>query len=237
MVIHTQALSDVDQCELEPAAANAQNVQTTANLVQALAEHGAFLVQMSTDYVFDGTKGALYDETDPPHPINVYGQSKLEAERLALGSPRAVVVRTSTLFGAGRMNFCDHIISRVQAGESVDAFIDQVTSPTSTEDLAGGIADLIAALPPSLSLPQERVFHLVNEGSCSREAFAQRVVELLGCSPALIRSIRMADQQRPAPRPAYSGLRMGNLPGIIGRALQPWDHALHAYLRQRRLLN
>src|SRR3989338_5380411 len=101
VVIHTQALSDVDRCEREPQLAFQMNVQTTANLVEAVRGTKALLVYLSTDYVFDGRKGSAYVEADPTHPISVYGRSKLDGEQVALSRDRAVVARPSTLFGAG----------------------------------------------------------------------------------------------------------------------------------------
>ena len=183
--------------------------------------------------VFDGMKGAPYDENDTPNPLSVYGRSKLEAEQLVLRYPRSVVVRPSTLFGSGRMNFCDHIVSRVTAGQAVEAFIDQVTSPTYTEDLAVGIAELSVAVWSSRDVAWPRTYHIANAGSCSRVAFAHRVAELLGCSRDLIQGIPMARQQRPAPRPANSALTTIQLASVIRRTLRPWDDALQAYLRQR----
>ena len=229
LVIHTQALSDVDRCELEPDAARAQNVGATASLLRALER--AWLVQISTDYVFDGTKGTPYDENDEPRPVSVYGRMKLDAERLALGYPRAVVVRPSTLFGPGRANFCDTIVARLRAGEPVEAFADQVTSPTYTVDLAEGLEALCAALGRA-DEPPARVVHVANAGGCSRVTFARRIAELIGGSPELVRPIPMAAQRRPARRPAYSALTTIHLARLIGRTLRPWDDALRAYLGQ-----
>ncbi len=195
------------------------------------------LVYVSTDYVFDGTKGAPYDEADPPHPINVYGRSKLDGERVALTYPRAIVARTSTLFGEGRMNFCDQIVTRVQAHQPIEAFVDQVTSPTYTKDLAEGLADLSLTLVRSSELREPRTFHLANAGGCSRVALAHRVAELLGQSRELIRPVPMASQRRAAVRPAYSALTTRHLSHVIGRTLRPWDDALHVYLRQRHWVN
>ena len=238
-VIHTQALSDVDRCELEPEAARAQNVDATANLLQALSRaqapgggDRALLVYVSTDYVFDGAKGTPYDEEDEPRPISVYGRSKREAEQLALGYPRGVVVRPSTLFGPGRANFCDTIVARLRAGEPVEAFSDQVTSPTYTVDLAEGLEALCAALGGAGTPPPARVVHVANAGGASRVAFAQRIAALIGGSPDLVRPIPMAAQGRPAARPAYSALTTIHLARLIGRRLRPWDDALHAYLHQ-----
>lgn len=233
VVIHAQALSDVDQCEREPDVAHAQNVQTIAHLIHALRPHEPLLVHLSTDYVFDGVKGAPYEEGDEPKPISVYGASKLEAEGLVLGYRRSVVVRPSTLFGPGRMNFCDHIISRLTAKQEVEAFTDQVTSPTYTEDLAIAIGELCAVLLRSWNTQQPRILHMANAGAISRVAFATRVADLLGCSRELIQGIPMASQRRPARRPPYSALTTIHLKRVIGRTLRPWDDALQAYLRQR----
>jgi len=236
LVIHTQALSDVDRCELEPILAESLNVTAIRNLLQALTGSRAVVLYVSTDYVFDGTKGAPYDERDEPRPISAYGRSKLAGERVVLGVPRTIVARTSTLFGAGRMNFCDHIVGRLTAGEPVEAFADQVTSPTYSDDLADGLARLGTAAMESWHDRGPRVFHVANAGGCSRVDFATRVAELLRAPRTLIRRISMAQQRRPAQRPAYSALTTVHLTQVIGRVLRPWDDALAAYLRQRRLL-
>ena len=237
IVIHAQALSDVDRCEQDPVAANAQNADAIANVVRAVEHSRALVVYVSTDYVFDGTKGAPYDEADTPHPINVYGRSKLNGERIVLEYPRGIVVRTSTLFGEGRMTFCDAIVTRLRAQQPVEAFLDQVTSPTYTEDLAQGLADLSLTLVRSRELQGPRTFHVANAGGCSRVELAHRVAELLGQSRDLIRPVPMASQRRVAARPAYSAFTTRHLSRIIGRTLRPWDDALHAYLRQRHWLN
>jgi dTDP-4-dehydrorhamnose reductase len=236
VVIHTQAMSDVDRCEQEPSLAEAMNVRTTAHLVEALRDSGALLMHLSTDYVFDGRKRRPYDETDTPNPLSVYGRSKLEGERVALGYTPSLVIRPSTLFGPGRMNFCDQIVLRVRANQPVEAFTDQQTSPTYTEDLAEAIAELVRGDRATAALPA-RILHIANADGCSRVEFAQRTVGLLGKSAALIQAIRMAEQRRPAPRPAYSVLTSRHLPALLKRILPPWDNALERYLRQRHWIN
>ena len=236
LVVHAQALSDVDRCEREPDEARAQNLLTTERLVEALKGRGTLLIHVSTDYVFDGTKGAPYDEDDVPHPLGVYGATKLEAERAALRHERSIVARTSTLYGPARTNFCDYVISRMRVGQPVDAFTDQVTSPTFVEDLARGLEELGVALWHRRDNEWPRLVHLANAGACSRVEFADRIATLLGVSPALVRRISIADQKRPAPRPAYSALTSVHLPHLIRRTLRPWDQALQAYLQQRHRL-
>ena len=235
VVIHTQAQSDVDRCELEPAEAQAQNVETTAHVVEALRSTATWLVHVSTDYVFDGTKGSPYDERDIPNPISVYGRTKLEAERVVLGYTRGIIVRPSTLFGPGRESFCDRVIQAALDGTTVDAFTDQATSPSYTEDVAEALGEMIGGLDHGGQVTF-RIVHVANAGGCSRLAFAHRIADLLGRPRNNIRAVPMAEAKRPAPRPATSILTTTVLPTLIGRGLRSWDEALHAYLRQRRLL-
>ena len=229
------------------------NVETTAHLVRALGARPAVLLYVSTDYVFDGEQGRPYDEHDAPRPVSVYGRSKLEGEREALRHPRAVVIRPSTLFGPGRMNFCDAVVRALQEGGTIEAFTDQTTSPTYTEDFAAMARELITALtrpaPTPNSVPgvesggarlvwgpASRVVHLTNAGHASRVEFAHRVADLLGRSREAVRPIRMADQRRPARRPACSALTSTELMPLTGRMMRPWDDAVRAYLQQRRWL-
>ncbi len=233
-VIHCQAESNVDRCEQDPSAAWAHNVEATGHLrsvLEALGGELPVLIQLSTDYVFSGTKDAPYAEDDPPDPISVYGRSKAEAERQALAYERAAVVRPSTLFGPGRMNFCDHVLQQLAGGQPVEAFEDQVTSPTYTEELAAALEEFAAAVWASRQDRWPRIVHAVNAGSCSRVAFARKIAQLVGAPPELIRPIPMAAQRRPAARPAHAVLEVKRLPQVIGHALRPWEEALAAYVR------
>ncbi len=236
-VIHTQALSDVDRCELEPQEAQRQNIQTAESLRRALETRSNLLIALSTDYVFDGSKGSPYDECDEPHPLSVYGKTKLAGERVILSYPQGYVVRTSTLFGPGRMTFCDALVDHVRHGEPIEAFVDQTTSPTYTDDLAEAIHALLEAIAASAPGGLPRLYHVTNSGSASRVEFAERVAAALGQGTALIRPIRMQDQHRPAPRPVCSALASRHLARVIGRTLRPWHEALSAYLNRPPSLN
>jgi dTDP-4-dehydrorhamnose reductase len=237
VVIHAQALSDVDRCQREPELAEAMNVWPVTHLVRTLGETGGTLLFLSTDYVFDGAKGGPYDEEDQPNPLSVYGASKRRGEGVALGYPRAAVIRLSTLFGPARMNFCDHVAQSLQAGRAVEAFADQVTSPSYTEDVAEAIAELVAALgKDGVAAWPSRILHVANAGGCSRLAFASRIAELVGGSREHVRPIRMTDQARPAPRPRDSSLSSRYLHHLVRRPLRSWQDALQAYLSRRRWL-
>lgn len=233
VVIHTQALSDVDRCEQEPREAERMNVQTMEHLCRALEEGEPLLLALSTDYVFDGVKGRPYDEQDEPKPLSVYGRTKLAGEQRALRYAKGYVIRPSTLFGVGRMNFCDAIVQHVQRGEPIEAFVDQTTSPTYSDDLAEGIDALIHAMAGASLQDLPRLYHVTNAGWATRVEFAKRVAALLKQDDSLIQAVPMHHQHRPAPRPPYSALVSRHLAHVIGRTLRPWDEALQAYLRQR----
>jgi dTDP-4-dehydrorhamnose reductase len=234
IVVNSQALADVDLCERDPALAHAQNVETTARLVAAVSQAGVGLLHISTNYVFDGRKGAPYEERDRPNPMNVYGATKLAAEQLVLAAPRGLIVRTSTLFGPDKMNFCDHIVAQASAGRPVDAFEDQCMSPTYTEDVALAVRELVERLAGGNGPPEQRIVHVANEGGASRVEFARHVMALVGAAPALVNPVTMASQRRSAPRPPYSVFTTTALVSLIGRRLPRWDDALVRYLRQRR---
>jgi len=236
VVVHTQALSDVDRCEQEPEEAQRLNVHTVDHLCRALETSQPLLLALSTDYVFDGRKGRPYDEEDAPNPLSTYGRTKVAGERLARRYAKGYVIRPSTLFGTGRVNFCETVVQRVQRGEPVEAFADQTTSPTYTADLAEGIEALITAMGTSLR-NRPRLYHMTNAGSATRVDFAKRVAAWLNQDGSLIRAVAMRDQHLSAPRPAYSALASRHLAHVIGRTLRPWDDALHAYLRAQHWIN
>ncbi len=238
LIIHAQALADLDQCEDHPLLAQRMNVEAVEHLCRVAEERTIGVIMISTNCVFDGAKDRPYDEADAPYPISVYGRTKVAGERLLLRSPRNAVVRTSLLFGAGarRENFCETVIRGAREGRPVEAFVDQVVSPTSTEDMAEGLVWLLRVLQGH-ARGTPHLYHLVNAGTCSRVELANRIVELLGGSLTLVKPIRMADQGRPAKRPANATLTSRWLTAVTGRSLRSWDEALQAYLKQRHLLN
>jgi dTDP-4-dehydrorhamnose reductase len=230
-VIHAQAQSDVDVCEQQPELADRQNVQTAEHLCRALAQRDAVVIGISTDYVFDGAKGRPYDEQDACRPLNVYGRTKVAVEALVRELPRGIVARVSTLFGPDRLNFCGFAAARLAAGAPVEAFSDQVTSPTYTVDLADGLAALIQAAQQRRGSVLPGTVHVVNQGSCGRVELARTVAELVGAPLELVRPVPMAAQRRPAPRPPYSALADTQFRTLVGRSLRGWQDALCEYLR------
>jgi dTDP-4-dehydrorhamnose reductase len=219
-IINAAAFNDVDGAEIAEAAAFAVNARGPANLAGAAAAVGAGLVHISTDYVFDGTKGRAYTEDDRPNPLGVYGRSKYQGERSVLESTASVcVLRTAWLYGVHGKNFVKAILERAKEGRPLEVVADQVGSPTSTRDLAEAINRLIRT-------PARGLFHVANAGACSRFEFAKAIVR----GAVEVRPITSAQAARRAPRPANSALTSVRWEAAGLPPLRPWQVALDDFL-------
>ncbi|WP_322800893.1 dTDP-4-dehydrorhamnose reductase [Thermoflexus sp.] len=218
VILHAAAIADVDRCESDPDLAFRVNTVGTACLAAAAHEIGATLIFISTDYVFDGTKGTPYTEFDAPNPINIYGRSKWMAEEAVRTlCPRHFIVRTAWLFAPWGRHFVTQTVERIQRGEPVGG-IAQTSSPTSVLDLARGLLRL-------LEYPAYGVYHMVNHGAASRYEMARVILSMLGRNPE--EAIRLsAVSGRRAPRPDRTPLRNYVLE-LQGRdPMRPWTEAL-----------
>jgi dTDP-4-dehydrorhamnose reductase len=202
IIVHAGAWTAVDACESDPERAWRVNCMGTRHVAEAAAGAGAHLVYVSTDYVFDGTSSAPYVEWDDPHPLGVYGRSKLGGEREVLaGAPGACVVRTSWVCGPHGSNMVKTIL-RLAATEKQLKFVDDQTGcPTFTGDLANMIVRLAVERRPGL-------FHVTNQGPTTWYQFARDVLVSAGRDPAMVTPVASGDLRppRPAPRPANSVL-------------------------------
>jgi dTDP-4-dehydrorhamnose reductase len=206
VVVNCAAWTAVDACESDPERAFAANGMAVRWIAEACDRTGAHLLQVSTDYVFDGTLDRPYHEFDRPNPLGVYGASKLAGEREALVLGRAAaIVRTSWVSGAHGSNIVRTILRLLAAGDDTPgrlAFVDdQRGCPTFTADLA----------PMLRRLALDRrggVHHVTNQGAVSWFQFARAVAETAGHDPDVVRPIATAelDPPRPAPRPANTVL-------------------------------
>jgi len=194
LVLHAAAWTDVDGAEADPQGAAAVNVGGVANA----AALGAPIVVFSTDYVFDGTKGEPYVESDGPNPLSAYGRSKLHGEGAA--GKHAWVVRTSWLFGPTGHNFVRTMLQLGRERGEVAVVDDQRGCPTYVGHLAEGVRELVDA-------DRERgVWHVAAEGDCTWADLAEAVFEEAGLR-CRVRRISSAELGRPARRPPYSVLR------------------------------
>lgn len=231
VVVNCAAFVRVDECEERPEEAFAVNALGALYVARACAELGALCVYISTDFVFDGEKGAPYEESDVPNPINVYGASKLAGEQLVRQScPRWLIARVATLFGkAGSRgkggNFIETILNKARAHERLAVVNDITMSPTYTLDAA-------RALERLFSKGATGFFHLANGGSCTWYEFASKALELAGVE-ARIEAVATSDYPTRARRPKNSSLGSERLGGLVAEGLRPWEEALRAYLAEK----
>lgn len=236
-VVHTAALSDVDACETDPGKAFAVNAKATQHLARCCHEIGASLIAVSTDYVFDGGSARPYRETDPPHPINQYGQTKLAGERAVLSwASNVLVIRVSGLFGSSRPNFVLGVARSLRSGKPVQVVTNQAHSPTYTVDLSAGIIRLVEKWQKEAGtffarLGSGRLLHMANAGCASRLEVARRIAEQLKAPESLIEPTTWKKLGRPAQRPANSSLDTGCLREVLGIPLRSWKEALENFLR------
>ncbi|GLW08808.1 NAD(P)-dependent oxidoreductase [Microtetraspora sp. NBRC 13810] len=216
VVVNCAAWTAVDAAETHEAEALAVNGRAVGGLAEACADHGARLVQISTDYVFDGASPEPYPEDAPVCPVNVYGRSKALGERAALGFGHHVV-RTAWLYGAGGGNFASTMIRLARTGNVVPVVDDQAGQPTWTGDLAAQILRLVRAdAPPG-------VYHGTNAGRTTWYGFAREIFAALGADPDRVKPVGSEEFPRPARRPAS---------GVLGHA--GWDRAGLAPMRDWR---
>jgi dTDP-4-dehydrorhamnose reductase len=203
VVVHAAAYTDVDGAEAHPEVAEAVNVRGTRNVVRAVRGTHTTLVYISSDYIFDGTKGAPYVESDAANPLGVYGRTKLEGEQAVLEWAHGISIRTAWLFSETGHNFVKTILrvgsEKAAAGEPLRVVDDQIGSPTYAAHLAAGIAEALAQdLGPG-------IYHMAGAGYCSWCELAREVVQLAGIDVD-VAPITTAEAGRPAPRPAFSAL-------------------------------
>jgi dTDP-4-dehydrorhamnose reductase len=219
----------VDECERDPEAARAVNADAPRTLAAAAAEVGAAFLHFGTNYVFDGEGQRFYTEQDEPRPSGVYGRTKAAGERAALEvNPRALVVRTSWVFGAGKSSFLSTAHRELCAGRRVRAIRDTWASVTYVEDLASRVLEM-------LERDGRGLFHVVNEGVCTYEEFAREAARLAGLdereAAQLIETVSEAEMRRPAPRPRYTPLCCLAAESLGLPPLRDWREALAAYVR------
>jgi dTDP-4-dehydrorhamnose reductase len=222
-VINCAAYTNVDGAESDPVAAAAINGAGAGNVAAAAAAVGAFVVHVSTDYVFDGSKRVPWVESDPVAPLGVYGETKLAGERAVAAAALHAIVRTAWLFGAGGKNFVDTMLALGAEREEVSVVTDQVGCPTWTGHLAGALVELAER-------PQDTgIHHIAGAGSCSWNELALEVFDRAGVECRVLPAT--TDQfPRPAARPAYSVLGSERDQPL---RLPPWQDGVAEYLATR----
>ncbi|HEX7192129.1 MAG TPA: dTDP-4-dehydrorhamnose reductase [Thermoanaerobaculia bacterium] len=223
IIVNCAAYTKVDAAEEDERLANAINGSSVEFLAHAANEAGALLVQLSTDFVFDGSKRTPYEVNDTTHPLSAYGRSKLLGEQAATHAEKNLIVRTSWLFGVNGPNFVEAIRNQIRKGtELLRVVDDQRGRPTYTPHLA-------AAIVRVAQLDTRGIVHFADEGECTWFDFAQAIVEETGAAVKL-KPVSTDEFPRPATRPAYSVLSTERYERVTGVAPESWREGLREYL-------
>ena len=227
VIINAAAYTDVDGCETNVETAMAVNGEGVGLLALAAREIGAKLVQISTDYVFNGGKGSPYLEDDGQEPLSVYGESKLAGELNAAMAPDFLIVRTQWLYGIHGKNFVETMLRLAKEKSELAVVDDQIGSPTFTRDLALAIKAL-------LDNGCSGIYHAANGGYCSWNEFAKAIFEVEGLT-VTVNTMTTKELNRPANRPLYSTLECSKLAADTGFQPRHWREALKDYLQLRKM--
>ena len=231
VIVNAAAYTAVDKAESEPEIATAINGAAAGAIARAAALRGAPIIQLSTDYVFDGSLARPYREDDPLAPISAYGRSKLAGEvAVAAANPRHVILRTAWVHSPFGANFVKTMLRLGETRDTVRVVADQLGSPTSAFDIADAIlaiARRLAAEPGEASL--HGVFHLVGSGEANWADFAEAIfaeAQRFGRAPVAVERIATADYPTPARRPANSRLDTSRLRAVYGVTPPDWRASL-----------
>lgn len=231
LVVNAAAYTAVDEAESEPEKAFAINADAAGRIAAAARGLGIPVIQLSTDYVFDGAKLEPYLETDPVAPQGIYGASKLAGEKAVAGAnPDHVILRTAWVYAPYGRNFVRTMLRLAGERDEIGVVADQWGSPTYAPDIADAILKIAANITANRADPAlYGLFHLTGGGETSWAGFAETIFSLSrerGGPFARVKPIATADYPTPARRPANSRLDCGRLARQHGIALPPWRQSL-----------
>jgi dTDP-4-dehydrorhamnose reductase len=230
-VINCAAYTQVDKAESDAEQAFIVNRESPAQLARAVADYGGCMLQVSTDFVFDGAQRRPYTETDQPSPLGVYGRSKLEGEQAVLQElPDAVVLRTAWVYGVHGHNFVKTMLRLAMAGKPLRVVNDQVGTPTWTKDLTAAIAVLVAREATG-------TFHFTSAGETSWHGFASAILNEgaqtgFAVKTETIVPIPTTDYPTAATRPAYSVLNTEKIRSLLPGPIPWWRDSLKKMLQE-----
>ena len=226
-VVNCAAYTAVDKAEDEPDLARRINRDGVENLAQLCGEHGAVLIQISTDFVFTGTGNQPLSETDETAPLSIYGRTKLEGEQvIAPLTARHFILRTSWLYSEFAGNFVKTMLKLGREREELRVIWDQVGTPTYAIDLAGCVLHLIETESQAFGL-----YHYSNEGLTSWYDFTAAIFELSGIT-ARLTPIRTSEYPTKAARPLYSVMDKTKIKAALGVVIPHWRASLALCLEQ-----
>jgi dTDP-4-dehydrorhamnose reductase len=231
VLINAAAYTAVDDCEIQGELAYLVNAQAPGMLARICARRNARMLQFSTDFVFDGLQESPYAETDPPHPVSVYGKSKLLGEELVqAASADHAIFRLSWLFGPGRPSFPEWVIAKAQGSAQVEIVADKYACPTYSLDAAHSLLPWIHGTQPG------GIWHYAQPPSCGWNEYAQAVLDAAAAHHVHLETRNVTPisiSQLPglvARRPPHSALSVAKFTQATGAAPRDWRAALAAYI-------
>ena len=223
-IVNCASYNNVDLAEDEQVTALDINAMAVGTLARAAAQLDAVLMHYSTDFVFAGTSGLPYSETEQPEPRSVYAQSKLIGEWLAADAPQHYVLRVESLFGGPhRRSSVDRIVDAVRNAQPAPVFTDRVVSPSFVADVADASAFLLRTRPAT------GLYHCVNTGHATWLEVGQEIVKRLGASDALLKPVSVKDVTLRASRPQFAALSNAKL-ATVGYQMPTWQDAIGRYV-------
>ena len=230
IVINAAAYTAVDQAEDEPERALRINADAAGEVAAAAAGVGAAVIQLSTDYVFDGTGSGAYREDAPVNPLGVYGRSKLAGEeQVRAANPRHAIVRTAWVYSPFNANFVKTMLRLAEARDEVSVVADQQGNPTSALDIADTVIEVLTKLSASSDQQLGGVFHMTGQGDTTWAEFAAAIFSASADHNgphARVRPITTSEYPTKAQRPANSRLDSRKLARTYGVRLPPWRESL-----------
>lgn len=229
-IINCAAYNNVDGAETETDAAIRINVTGPMNLAESAARHGAYLIHISTDFVFDGSRTSPYHESDRPSSLSEYGRTKLAGETAVKRSGcLSIIIRTSWLYSPyGKKNFVRTMIHLGEEEEIINVVNDQTGTPTYARDLAEAILHILPQLDATPRYGE--VFHYSDEGSCTRAEWAQKIMTLkrLDCD---VNPISSSEYPTAAKRPTCAILDKSLIRTVFGVKVPLWERSLSKAIR------
>ena len=230
--INCAAYTAVDKAETEKELALQVNGEAVGVLAAVCKEQDTKFVHISTDYVFNGEAAYPYTENFPTDPVSVYGATKLEGEKQAVGfNPGCIIIRTSWVYSSYGKNFVKTMIRLMNEKDEIKVVNDQIGSPTYAADLAEVIMKIIGNGQSAIGKWQPGVYNFSNEGIISWFEFAQAIKEIIKC-PCEVKPIPTSGYPTPAKRPAYSVLDKTKIQEIFGIQLKDWKESLAACIEK-----
>lgn len=227
VLINCAAYTAVDKAETDPELADLLNRVAPGYLAEAMDAVGGTMVQVSTDYVFDGTNHRPYHEDDPTNPTGVYGRTKLAGEEEVIrGCTGSMVIRTAWLYSTFGNNFVKTMLRLGKEKDELGVIFDQIGTPTYARDLAAAILQIVKqGIKPG-------VYHYSNEGVCSWYDFARAIHHIAGITSCRVKPLHTEEYPTPAARPHYSVLDKTKIKEAFNLTIPWWEDSLREMIKE-----